>query len=333
MIIREDFRSVETWLLRLESYAAAFAQNNVSDWSHLKNQEDFDRVYSLPASQRSKFEAIYMTGRDLAVAMSSRLTEFNWIQKFPSLKSFVDSFSHGWVNQIDLLEAEAATAEAEAAQLSNCPWSVSQMIKLYRAQISLLGHVAQCLEALRKSDLYIAESGLMQSSPKAMKYDAVLQCIHSVGKMFERLPATYLNKDEETLRDHMLVSLEAAVGGSVTGETFNKRGKTDILVRNEGNTCFVGECKFWAGSAGFQSTIDQLLSYLSWRDTNTALIFFVKNKEFTSIISKADEAARTHRLCIKKLGSSDETWSRFEFSHPDDPQRIIKVAVMLYHLP
>lgn len=65
--------------------------------------------------------------------------------------------------------------------------------------------------------------------------------------------------------------------GSATGETFNKKGKTDILLRHAGNNAFVGECKFWKGEKSFLSTIDQLLGYLTWRDSKTAVIMFVKN--------------------------------------------------------
>ncbi len=115
MDIRDDFRSVETWLQRLLVYARALFDNNRGDWSHLRNQEDFSRVYSFPASERVPLENLYAHGRDLAVAMSDQLTRFNWIQEYPTLKSFVDSFDRGWVNQLDLLEVEISAAEAVAA--------------------------------------------------------------------------------------------------------------------------------------------------------------------------------------------------------------------------
>lgn len=333
MDVREDFRSVETWLQRLASYAAAFHENNTSDWSHLKNREDFSRVYSLPFAQRAPLEALYAHGRDLAVAMSRQLVKFNWVQEYPTLKSFIESFEGGWVSQLDLLEIEVSAAEAVASSLPSCPWAVTQMIGLYRAQMNLLQNVARCLEILRKSELYAAESEHLTSTSKVMAYDSILTYIEGVGKMYERLPSSYKDRGEEALRDQMVVTLEVAVNGTVTGETFNKRGKTDILVREGGNTCFIGECKFWTGPAGFSSTIDQLLSYLSWRDNNTAVIVFVRNKEFTSVLQKADVASRSPPRFVRKVSQPSDTWGNFEFSHPDDPLRIIRVAVMLYHLP
>ena len=75
-------------------------------------------------------------------------------------------------------------------------------------------------------------------------YHDILQTIHDVGKTFERLPATYRDKDEEALRDHLLLYLEPRFEGSATGETFNSTGKTDILIRHENSNAFIAECKF-----------------------------------------------------------------------------------------
>ena len=40
----------------------------------------------------------------------------------------------------------------------------------------------------------------------------------------------------------------------------------------------------WRGAKQFLGKIDQLLSYLTWRDSKTALICFVQNKEFGSVL-------------------------------------------------
>lgn len=78
-------------------------------------------------------------------------------------------------------------------------------------------------------------------------YNQILQLMHDVGKEFERLPSLYSGEEEEHLRDHFLRMLEPNFEGSATGETFNKTGKTDILLRHEGLNVFIAECKFWKG--------------------------------------------------------------------------------------
>ena len=272
MEIRPDFKDVETLLQRLLQFASVFHNNNFDKWPHLKNREDFEHVYKLDWDLRKPLEKIYGDGRDLAVFMSRQLQTFNYPDVFPTLKKFVDSFDNGWLYQLDLLRNDSQKAKDIHASLENRFWSVDQMVNLYDSQISLLVDVNKTLDGLRESDIYKFESGNIQSTFPVPEYSKILACIHSIGKMFERLPSTYAGKDEEALRDHILVSLQSIVSGSATGETFNKRGKTDILVRSVDKNEFVGECKFWHGQAGFLETISQLLNYLSWRDNKTAVI-------------------------------------------------------------
>src|SRR6202011_2096597 len=73
-------------------------------------------------------------------------------------------------------------------------------------------------------------------------YNDILQVIQDTGTMFERLPSTYADKDEESLRDHLIMNLEPRFElASTTGETFNKSGKTDILMRYDKKNIFVAE--------------------------------------------------------------------------------------------
>lgn len=164
-------------------------------------------------------------------------------------------------------------------------------------------------------------------------YNDILKLIHDVGKEFERLPSLYADKEEEHLRDHFLMMLEPNFEGSATGETFNKTGKTDILLRHDGSNLFIGECKFWKGEKSFLSTISQLLGYLTWRDSKAAVIMFVPNKDFSSVVDTAKEAASKHENFLKFVNERDETWFNYEFHLNDDRNRVVKLAVMLYHTP
>lgn len=153
--------------------------------------------------------------------------------------------------------------------------------------------------------------------------------------MFERLPSTYAKKEEEHLRDHILLTLGAAVIGSATGETFNKRGKTDILVRNlvSGSNEFVGECKFWRGEVVYHRAIDQLLSYLSWRDNKAAVILFVPNKGFSNVLQSIRDSTPRHRQFLRLESEADDSWFNYIFNMSGEPNREIQLAVMAYHMP
>jgi len=163
-------------------------------------------------------------------------------------------------------------------------------------------------------------------------YQEVLKIINDTGIEIERNPSIYQGKDEETLRDHFLMVLSPHFS-SVTGETFNKSGKTDILIRHEGKNLFVAECGIWKGVKQFLGKIDQLLSYLTWRDSKTALICFVRNKEFGTVIETIKKETPSHACFVKEHPPVSEAWLRYEFTLKDDPSRPVRVTVLCFHFP
>jgi len=163
-------------------------------------------------------------------------------------------------------------------------------------------------------------------------YQAILKIIQHTGIEMERLPDIYQGKGEETLRNHFIMVLSPNFE-STTGETFNKLGKTDILIRHEQKNVFIAECKFWTGIKGFFDTIDQLLGYLTWRDSKAAIICFVKNNELTPVLQKIEEQTKDHPCFVKYLGKQDDAWFNFDFHLKDDPSRNIKLAVLCFHFP
>lgn len=90
-------------------------------------------------------------------------------------------------------------------------------------------------------------------------YQDILKSCYALGTRMEKLPSTYRNendkvKGEEAIRDSFLLQLGLQYKNSATGETFNKSGKTDILIPHEGKNAFVAECKFWRGTKLHQET-------------------------------------------------------------------------------
>ncbi|MBW4465008.1 MAG: hypothetical protein KME07_06150 [Pegethrix bostrychoides GSE-TBD4-15B] len=163
-------------------------------------------------------------------------------------------------------------------------------------------------------------------------YQQILKITHDVGKQFERLPSTYAGKEEEHLRDHFLLILEPNFEGSATGETFNKSGKTDILLRHDGSNIFVGELKYWRGKKGYLDTITQLLSYLTWRDSKAAVIVFVPNKEFTSVLSTIEQATTEHSNYLGFVSKPELGWYQYRFHVNGDRNREVQLAVQAFHL-
>jgi hypothetical protein len=165
-------------------------------------------------------------------------------------------------------------------------------------------------------------------------YSKILKIINDVGKNFERLPSVYKDKEEEHLRDHILLTLDPNFEfGSASGETFNKSGKTDIQLRYDSSVVFIAECKIWRGEKKFIEGIDQLLKYLTWRDSKTAYIVFVPNKDFSSVLHQINGLVMGHGNYIKSLSAGSDTWFNFIFNLPADSNKEIKLTVLLYHIP
>jgi hypothetical protein len=165
------------------------------------------------------------------------------------------------------------------------------------------------------------------------EYEQILSIMKNMVAVMERSPSAFETMGEEDLRTHFLVHLNGQYEGQATGETFNFQGKTDILIRTEGKNVFIAECKYWSGEKNFLETIDQLLSYLSWRDTKTAVLIFSRNANFTDVLSTIAAAAPTHPNFKHDLGKSDETTFKYIFHQPNDPNREIQLTVMVFNVP
>jgi hypothetical protein len=135
------------------------------------------------------------------------------------------------------------------------------------------------------------------------------------------------------LRTHFLVQLNGHYEGQATGETFNYQGKTDILIRSGDRNIFVGECKFWGGPAKLTETIDQLLGYLTWRDSKSAILIFNRNRDFSKVLASIPVTMSNHPNFNRDEGKQGDTRFRFEFRHKDDEAKMIHITVMVFDIP
>jgi len=164
-------------------------------------------------------------------------------------------------------------------------------------------------------------------------YEEILRIMRNMVRVMELSPHAFLGMGEEDLRYHLLVQLNGVFQGQATGETFNFQGKTDILISVDGRNVFIAECKFWKGEKAFLGTIDQLLSYLSWRDTKAAVIIFNRNADFSAVLAKIAEIGPKHPNFKRDIGKSDESTFRYVFSQPNDVNREISLTVLTFDIP
>lgn len=132
------------------------------------------------------------------------------------------------------------------------------------------------------------------------KVEAVIELLENQGLQFEVTPKVYSKLKEENLRDIMLSMLNSIFEGTATGETFVKKGKTDIHLIIGKGSILSAECKKWDGEKLYTKTIDQLFDYLVWRQNYGIIITFSEKKGFFEIIKKAKEASILHDTIIDK---------------------------------
>ncbi|MDP2302713.1 MAG: hypothetical protein Q8N03_09870 [Ignavibacteria bacterium] len=164
-------------------------------------------------------------------------------------------------------------------------------------------------------------------------YEDILTTITNMSLTMERSPKTFSKLKEEEIRDHFLMVLNSQFEGAASGETFNYEGKTDILIREKNKNIFIAECKFWKGEKVLLDTITQLLGYISWRDTKTAILVFNKNKDFTNVLKQIPENVKSHPYYIKQLPYKIDTGFRFVFHHKDDDEKELILTILLFNIP
>lgn len=163
-------------------------------------------------------------------------------------------------------------------------------------------------------------------------YEAVLEVLRSARNALERSPSTTSKLDEPELRDILLVLLNAQFEGMAAGEVFNGSGKTDILIRQDDRNVFIGECKILGHNTGVETVVaaalDQLFSYLTWRDTKAALLLLIRDMDVPVVIRRACREIEKH-LNYTETGES-ATGERYDFvmHAATDKSREIRLALL-----
>lgn len=166
----------------------------------------------------------------------------------------------------------------------------------------------------------------------------ILKTTMSFNSALERLTATadkLAAEDEVTIRDLLLFILNAHYQGLATGETFVGIGKADIVLRWQDRDAFIGECKFWRGSATFTNAINQLLGrYTVWRQTRVALILFIRDPDVTTIIEKASNCIIEHERFMMPITPTEPDRRRdYLLRTTGDEQRQVRLVFLPVVIP
>ncbi|MFF1946950.1 hypothetical protein ACFVWF_32955 [Rhodococcus qingshengii] len=231
------------------------------------------------------------------------------------------------------------------------PWNTSLRVQIKRRLESRLQRIEQARSLDQSSDIPIYRAPIEEQIPIPVErvtlrptpsgtpiasdpvmaqeiYDDVVQTIEQMTRAMERTPTAAKLKEEE-IRDLILFVLNANYRGAAAGEVFNGVGRNDILLRWDDANAFIGECKFWTGPSDFRAAIDQLLSYVTWRDTKAALIVFIRNGKPDDVMKKAHAEMCAH--ASYKSGAPETTSdlrANYVLCSKLDDERLISVALI-----
>jgi hypothetical protein len=160
----------------------------------------------------------------------------------------------------------------------------------------------------------------------------ILGFVDNQCQTFERTPGAYKQLGEEQLRDIILSSLNGIFEGNATGETFVKKGKTDIHLKIEKGEILIFECKNWGGEKIYIDTITQLIGYVTWRQNYGVVIMFAKNKDFSKILAQIPDIIQKHPQYISGFKKINDSHFVSDHTLPEDSGKIIKVHHLIYNI-
>jgi len=159
----------------------------------------------------------------------------------------------------------------------------------------------------------------------------IIALLDNQAKSFEQTPKAFKELGEEDLRDILLSNLNSVFEGGATGETFSKKGKTDIYLKIAKGNILICECKIWGGKALYDETIDQLRGYLTWRHNYGIMITFANTKDFTKVLKESGGAIQAHSSYTNGFRKVGDT--HFVSNHKvDDDDKQVKIHHLFYHL-
>jgi len=165
-------------------------------------------------------------------------------------------------------------------------------------------------------------------------YDAILQVIRDMMTVCERSPSAFTNMVEEHLRTVLLVALNGMFKGDATAETFNGAGKTDILIKVNGNNIFIAECLIWDGQEHFKKKLtEQLFTYSTWHDSKLAAIVFNRKKNFSASVEKMRETAAGLDNVVAPMSYGVPNGCRHKLRRTDDPQKEFLLTCLAFEVP
>jgi len=228
------------------------------------------------------------------------------------------------------------------------PIKNANRIKLLKDQIAQdlfylkenMDYVEECLEV----GLPIINRDLsLNGNLTEVEYEKIIRDIYQYGIFMSGTRDSYKKLGEDDLRNILLNNLNLIYPNLIgTGETFNKAGRADIVLKNmEKINVFIAECKLWNNPQyAINDALDQLLdNYVTEHDKTLSLIIF-NNQVKSTTATEGIEARVIPHLKSKKLNpmkiitkfTEEKYVYYYLIDNPADSNETIELTVILINI-
>lgn len=259
--------------------------------------------------------------KDYVKSINQNISGFN-----NSLERFIENLIKKRKNQAMKIINTAQSIKIPIKRRGNVPKTFSVPIPQKK--------ITKKLEKPKVTSKYVKPTPLIDLEV----YEDILATCFDMSIVMERNPSTFNKLNEEEIRDNFIMHLNTYYKGETLGETFNKKGKTDILIRHEDTNLFISECKFWGGPKRLTNSVNQLLKYSTWRDTKTAIFIFNKETQISTILKKISPTIIEHKNFIKLYVPTNVNLKQkgifgYRFNLPEDNESEIYLTILAFNIP
>ncbi|MED2981272.1 hypothetical protein P4311_07455 [Bacillus thuringiensis] len=173
------------------------------------------------------------------------------------------------------------------------------------------------------------------------EYDRIILDIHNYGMQMTATSTSYKKLNENDIRNTILNTLNTIYPKlNSTGESFNRDGLTDILIKDKNKTSiFMAECKCWDGTKySINKGLKQLIrKYTTIHDRKLSLIIFNKDTNVSTVTKciENDVPAYLKRIKLnpKRIHRFSEPYLySFEIDHPRSSDKTAQLTVILINI-
>lgn len=87
------------------------------------------------------------------------------------------------------------------------------------------------------------------------------------------------------------------------------------------------------GASQIQSSIDQLLGYLTWRQSKAALILFVRSKNIDNVLVEISKQVKAHSYYVRENSIQSKGQLQYILHLESGKDNEIDLSVLVFHLP